>query len=700
MGPVSKSNIGVEHPVFKMSEGQCHQACEDLPWCSVHKPWSEKPSAGLGRTAICVTGQPRSLFTKPSDMSHPDSISGKYYLRNQRWAGPRRKRYPNNLIATSWQNNIYAPLATFGGFDVFVIKQGPTRDAQGNILPPRQPTEGNGGYDAIEPDSVNWQGEPNRMIVYQKGEDASESSAMASDLLLCDELVRVHSRDNGTVYMYGMRLRADYAIAAPIPPLHTIDFGTHAAPLLRTSKATTADNGGSHDDAFAIGKVVAMNRSNAKLQAHPGFETVVFSHAKNHTHGQRAHVDHTSRHPESSSQQLCESRPWCSVHKPWSEKPSAGLGRTAICVTGQPRSLFTKPSDMSHPDSISGKYYLRNQRWAGPRRKRYPNNLIATSWQNNIYAPLATFGGFDVFVIKQGPTRDAQGNILPPRQPTEGNGGYDAIEPDSVNWQGEPNRMIVYQKGEEYSLPVNDSSSTWRAYYMAIKYRNYPRFQYLRGVYTQSALWMVYDQLLCNELIRKHSRETGKEYAYKMRLRTDYAAVAPIPPLHTVDFGPDTASLVFINTATIYSGGNEDGFGVGRVKLMDVYLDRYARQNTWQPSYIWTTESFLWDHLRNVSNGTLRAHKGFAFVILRVQNHTRGPTQIPANSNLREWLYNIQHNNHAPTCRPVGYPRNATQPVMSGGAIANATYIAPGMETYAAHYAHVCREPGVRCPSD
>ena len=85
---------------------------------------------------------------------------------------------------------------------------------------------------------------------------------------------------------------------------------------------------------------------------------------------------------------------------------------------------------------------------------------------------------------------------------------------------------------------------------MAVKFRNTASRFYLRAVYSQSALWMAYDQLLCNELIRNHSRETNTTYAYKIRLRTDYAPVAPFPPLHTVDFGTDKAPKVRISTAT------------------------------------------------------------------------------------------------------------------------------------------------------
>ena len=306
--------------------------------------------------------------------------------------------------------------------------------------------------------------------------------------------------------------------------------------------------------------------------------------------------------------------------------------------------------------------YVRNQRWAGPRRKRYPDNLIATSWHNNIYAPLATFGGFDVFVVKQGPVRDGEGNIAPSRKPPVTNGGYDALEPETVNWRGEPNNMFVFEKGEEFSLPLNDTDDTWRRYYMGVKFRNARGNFLIRATYAQSALWQTYDHLLCNEMIRNHSRATGTTYAYKMRMRTDYAPVKPIPLLHTLDFGTDAAPKVLISTAIVHGGGNEDAFAIGRTREMDVYLDRYVRYHTWMANYIWTTESFLCQHLRNVSNASLASHKGFGLVLLRAKNHSRG---LPANTNLREWVYNSQHHINLPTGRPRGYPRCATDPILS-----------------------------------
>ena len=111
-------------------------------------------------------------------------------------------------------------------------------------------------------------------------------------------------------------------------------------------------------------------------------------------------------------------------------------------------------------------------------------------------------------------------------------------------------------------------------------------------------------------MIRNHSRATGTTYAYKMRMRTDYAPVKPIPLLHTLDFGTDAAPKVLISTATVYDGGNEDAFVIGRTREMDVYLDRYAIPHVDGELHL-TTESFLCQHLRNVSNASLASHKGF-----------------------------------------------------------------------------------------
>ena len=621
--PVTKSNTGVEYPVFKITDlREVYRRCKSLPWCQVSGTSSvnygickEPAICGAGRTAICAIGHPRRLFSHPRELTDSTSaLHGNIYVRNHRWAGPRRKRYPDNLIATSWHNNIYAPLTAFeGGFDVFVIKQ----------RHPRQPPATNGGYDALEPETVDWSGEPNKMIVFEVGE---EPSLPINDHLLCNELIRNHSRATNISYAYKMRVRTDYAPVAPIPPLHTLDFGTDKAPKVLVSSAAVQN---SNSEDVAIGRPKTMDGPRITLQAHEGLEGYLFRRRSASLtppeHGARA-AENSAVH--NTSRRRCESKPWCNV--PVEDTPRGQIGRTAICVTGQPRSLFVHPQDLDYPASIlPGEMYMKNHRWAGPRRKRYPNNLIATSWHNNIYAPLAMYGGFDVFVVKQGPVREAQGVVIPPRQAPATNGGYDALEPETVDWSGEPNKMIVFEKGEEFSLPINDTADNWRSYYMAVKFRNTASRFYLRAVYSQSALWMAYDQLLCNELIRNHSRETNTTYAYKIRLRTDYAPVAPFPPLHTVDFGTDKAPKVRISTATVYNGGNEDGFAVGRTKQMDVYLDRYPRHHAWNARYIWTTEAFLWEHLRNVSNATLNSDKGFGLLVMRVKNHTRGQ---PANS--------------------------------------------------------------------
>ena len=120
---------------------------------------------------------------------------------------------------------------------------------------------------------------------------------------------------------------------------------------------------------------------------------------------------------------------------------------------------------------------------------------------------------------------------------------------------------------------------------------------------------------------------------------------------------------------------------------MDVYLDRYPRHHAWNARYIWTTEAFLWEHLRNVSNATLNSDKGFGLLVMRVKNHTRGQ---PANSNFRQWKHNLQTGHDLPTGRPRGYPGSATDPILSNDA--------PDFATYAPHYEHVCRrQPEIDC---
>ena len=351
-----------------------------------------------------------------------------------------------------------------------------------------------------------------------------------------------------------------------------------------------------------------------------------------------------------SATAYCEAHPWCKAWPPKSKRTPHAFGRTAICLTGGARSLYAETRNMvlntgGGSGSIMGQHWFVNTRWAGPVRKRYPHNLIATSLQNNLFDPLA-FGGFDLFVVRRGPLCAYGPNhtLAPTSEPSASNGGYDALRPDSVNWQGVPNRMIVHQKGEEHSLPYNASSPLWRNYLYTYKVRHaaegYHRKAWQQAVYIQAVLHLMHDQHLCNEMVRNHSQRMNLTYAYKVRLRPDMAFLAPLPPLHTLDFGAPGAEHVLVTTATVFAGGNQDSFAIGRARVMDVYLSRYLELHAYKAVSRWTTEGFLMDHLWLSVNATIKEHPEIQGAIVRLRNFTRGK---PGTSELVAWKYEMDN---------------------------------------------------------
>jgi hypothetical protein len=280
------------------------------------------------------------------------------------------------------------------------------------------------------------------------------------------------------------------------------------------------------------------------------------------------------------------------------------------------------------------RHWLKHWDWAthnGTKlHARYPNNLLATALQNNVFGPLAKYGGFDLFVLRTGRVRNATTGVLPPPiSAPEWNGGYDALQPNSTNWRGEPNNMILFDKGEQHSLQYNESDPRWRNSYGARKWRNSRGAHVLTKITVQTLLHMALDQQLCNQMVQNYSARTQIKYAYKMRLRPDMAFVAPMPPLHTLDFGNRNAPNVLVSSGKVWPGGNQDTFGVGEADVMDVYFDRlpYLHTDSWMDGRVgWTTEGFLEHYLKSRMNATIREHDSIQAVTVRTKGFVRGLT--------------------------------------------------------------------------
>ena len=159
---------------------------------------------------------------------------------------------------------------------------------------------------------------------------------------------------------------------------------------------------------------------------------------------------------------------------------------------------------------------------------------------------------------------------------------------------------------------------------------------------------MMYTTWKCNQMVHEYQTLSGTEYAYKIRLRTDTAFLAPIPSVLDLDFGPPTApvqditmpnvdvtafppceSTIRISSRKAYPGGLEDSFGIGRAADMDYRLSDYVQftqgnysENKWlmlggEP---WNHEGFLSGYLR-LRRICLQQDDRIRMVIVRLKNH-------------------------------------------------------------------------------
>ena len=59
--------------------------------------------------------------------------------------------------------------------------------------------------------------------------------------------------------------------------------------------------------------------------------------------------------------------------------------------------------------------------------------------------------------------------------------------------------MTIFEKGEETPLPYNKSDPRWKRYFISARKPS------KEPAYTQNLLFQLYDQHLCNQIVRNHS---------------------------------------------------------------------------------------------------------------------------------------------------------------------------------------------------
>ena len=303
-------------------------------------------------------------------------------------------------------------------------------------------------------------------------------------------------------------------------------------------------------------------------------------------------------------------------------------GRTAVCMTGFPRSLFAEFPDgidqhvsrfngtMADPNWPTGRthrsYALYDgSKWAGTEgdsaeaAASHPAWFVAHSIRNNVLKVLSSQGGYDLFVIEPGSVHNTNWSIM---------------EPSTRNAAGVPDRMYLSMGGPEPDLWYNASDPRWANWFYFNRYgeRAIPLAQQL--------LYQLKHLKDCNDRVREREAASGEKYAYKMRMRPDYAWAKPIPSAKDLA-GVLSPSSVIVSSTRFQNGGNNDTFAYGVASAMDVYFDRLPFIHTFESSrHIWVAESFVEDHLR--ANGIkLVSDDGFLAFGLREHAAQKGAAE-------------------------------------------------------------------------
>ena len=325
---------------------------------------------------------------------------------------------------------------------------------------------------------------------------------------------------------------------------------------------------------------------------------------------------------------------------------SAPPGRTAVCLTGQPRALggilgkdvFLYPArvacdNMKSADwcatriehcheeyvtercraTLSVKHrrsatLLRDMLYNLSLSSASPSMFISDMYKTNVLAPLSRSGGYDLFVLIPGNGSSAM--------------NYEKLRPRTSNPSGKPDRMFTRLGGPEQDLPYVRTDARWHSKFdsyrtpipkTAMK-TDHPRIQ--------SALYQLRDLEACNVMINDVVVAGGATYAFKMRLRTDLIFAAPIPPPHLLDLGTNDFPVISIGSPTFLQS-NFDNFGIGHSHVMDCWFNGFSMVHHTSlldenNSGTWTMKSYLQSRCnRAFNNISFRAESRIQPMLLR-----------------------------------------------------------------------------------
>ena len=224
--------------------------------------------------------------------------------------------------------------------------------------------------------------------------------------------------------------------------------------------------------------------------------------------------------------------------------------RTAVCMSGQMRTLNMEPSDAAYPLAWNALLVdAQGKPRVGSPREDLKGMTVAQSIVAHLYPAL---GDVDVFVAMA--TRGR------PREPLVGDASVcESLRPPKVG------AFLSCDLWSEFDLPLfNETSPLWSGYVM----KNYK----------QGFLQQLYGMWRCHEAVKLREIATGVRYSHIVRIRPDIAVIAPVRVSHIseLDFGSPDAPTILIADKTQCCCGNEDWLNVGERGPMEVFLERYA----------------------------------------------------------------------------------------------------------------------------
>lgn len=269
------------------------------------------------------------------------------------------------------------------------------------------------------------------------------------------------------------------------------------------------------------------------------------------------------------------------------EIPEAEQRDTAICVSGQLRTLNLRPDDPDFPQAFQP---MNTMLTAADMHGK----TVAETIVSHLYPSM---GRFDVYMS----VSTLEGQYEPRVNDTS---ACESLRPLP------PNRLfceVIRQEELELISPA-----VWQNFF-------YPG----QPVAYQGLLQQMHGQQRCARMIeqQRHVR-----YSYAVRLRPDMAILKTTPPIQVM-LNNDTAMIKYVAPAHCCCG-NEDAFGVGYFDTMMLYFNRIDALRTSFQNFLasqshWTSELFLLEYMKRVHNVTLEPESGIVGCLVKPLHRTQ-----------------------------------------------------------------------------